>query len=264
MRVGNKARINIQSPTRNDPWNSAWVSGSKFLPDGRLILVDDRAFNIQLFSRDFEIEDTLSFRKGFILVFAIGIINDTTVVVTEPLQEQMEFVQVVPKLQRGRIVSTDAECYGVDVFKDTIYLACNDARIRLYDMDGQLKGKLGEHFQGPYCITINPVSENICVADWNARSVTCMTQAGGILFTYTHPNLSRPQAVLLDDLDNIVIADWDNDNIQVIKNSDKTYRNLLTSNDGILSPYSLAYRRADKTLVVGLQWTSWFYIVKLI
>ena len=263
MRVANKKRINI-TLSSDAPWYSAWISGSKFLSDGRLILVDGDNYKIKLLSSDFEIEETLSFREGFISVFSVGIINDTTVVITEPLENQIEFVQVVPRLQRERIVNIGIKCYGVDVLKDTIYLACYDGRIRRYDMDGHFKDKLTVRFQGPYWITVNHVSENLCVADWNARSVTCITPSGDVLFTYTDPSLKRPQAVLVDDLDSIIIADWRNNNIQVIKNSDKSYRNLLTSNDGIQSPYSLAYRRSDKTLVVGLQWTNWFHIVKLI
>ena len=198
------------------------------------------------------------------MLWAVGIINDTTVVVTKPFENQIEFVHVVPRLQHGRVVNIGTKCYGVDVLKDTIYLACYDGHIRLYDMDGHAKDMLGVHFHGPYWITVNHVTEKLCVADWNARSITCMTPTGVVLFTYKHCSLKRPQAVLVDDLDNIIIADWDKDNVQVINNGDMTKQNLLTSKDGIRSPYSLAYRRSDKTLVVGLQWTKWFHVVKLI
>ena len=264
MRVEDQRRINITSTADDAVWNIGWITGSKFLSDGRLILSDTDDYKINVFSRDFELEDTLSYRDGFVTVWAVGIINETTVVVTKPRHNQIEFVQYAPRLQRGRTVDIGTSCYGVDVLKDTIYMSCYDGWIRRYDRNGNFKDIMEVRFQGPYWITANPVTEKLCVSDWNARSVTCMTSDGDVTFTYTSPSLSRPQAVLSDDRDNLIIADWDNMNIQVIKKSDRTQRNLLTSEDGIWSPYSLAYRRSDKTLTVGQQWIKWFNIVKLI
>ena len=265
MRLEHQRRINITNTADDEIWNVGWITGSKFLSDGRLILSDTDDYKIKLFSRDFELEDTLSYRDGFVTLWAIGIINETTVVVTKPLHNQIEFVQYAPRLQRGHTVNLGMKCYGGDVLKDTIYLSCFDGRIRRYDRNGNFKSTMQmRRFQGPYWITANPVTEKLCVADWNARSVTCMTADGEVTFTYTSPSLSRPQAVLSDDHDNVIVADWDNMNVQVIKKSDRTQRNLLTSDDGIKNPYSLAYRRSDKTLTVGLQWTKWFHIAKLI
>ena len=265
MRLERQRRINITNTADDEIWNVGWITGSKFLSDGRLILSDTDDYKIKVFSRDFELEDTLSYRDGFVTLWAIGIINETTVVVTKPLHNQMEFVQYVPRLQRGRTVDLGMKCYGGDVLKDTIYLSCFDGRIRRYDRNGNFKRTMQmRRFQGPYWITANPVTEQLCVADWDARSVTCMTSDGDVTFTYTSASLSRPQAVLSDDRDNLIIADWDNMNIQVIKKSDRTEKYLLTKDeDGIWSPYSLAYRRSDKTLTVGQQWKKWFHIVKL-
>lgn len=261
MNVADQTRINITAS--NSIWNVGWITGAKFLPDGRLILCDTDDYKIKLLSRDFEVEDKLSYRDGLISLWAVGIINDTTVVITKPFENEIEFVHYAPNLQRGRSVNIGTKCYGVDVLTDTIYLACYDGSIRLYDTGGNFQDMLQIRFQGPYWITANAVTEKLCVADWNARSITCMTPTGGVLFTYRDSSLRRPQAVLVDDHDNIVIADWDNDNIQVVRNGDMSKRNLLTSVNGIQSPYSLAYRRSDKILVVGLQWTKWFHIVRL-
>ena len=208
-------------------------------------------------------EDSLSYRHS-VITWAVGVINETKVVVTKPFRKQIEFVQYVPRLRRGRSVDIGTKCYGVDVLKDTIYLSCQDGPIRRYDTNGNFIDIMGmPSFEVPYWITANPVTEKLCVSDWNARSVTCMTSAGEVTFTYTSPSLSRPMGVLSDDKDNVIIADNENMNIQVIKKSDGTKR-ILTFDDRIQFPCSLAYRRSDKTLTVGLELTEWFYIVKLI
>ena len=264
MQIESRRRINITNTDDDSIWNIGWITGSKFLSDGRLILCDNDDYKIKLFSRDFELEDSISYRDGFVTIWAVGIVNQTTAVVTKPFKNQMEFIHYVPNLRRGRSVDIGTKCYGVDVLEDTIYLTCYDGRIRLYDRSGNFKRIMPEiRFLGPYWISANQVTENLCVADWGARSVTCLKPNGDVTFTYSSSSLRRPQAVLSDDHDNLIIADWDNMNIQIVTKSDGTNRIFLTEDEGIKSPYSLAYRRSDKTLTIGQQWTRWFHVVKL-
>ena len=51
----------------------------------------------------------------------------------------------------------------------------------------------------------------------------------------------------------MIVADSIGGGIQVIRDSDKTHRYLLTRDDGMRSPFTLAYIRDDNKLVVGLQ-----------
>ena len=64
--------------------------------------------------------------------------------------------------------------------------------------------RIGCHFfQNPYFVTVSRTSGNVYVSDYESRSVTCVSPSGNIIFTYTHPSLIRPLAILLDDLDNM-------------------------------------------------------------
>ena len=261
MQIESRRRINI---TNTD---DSSITGSKFLSDGRLMLCDTDDCEVKLFSRDFELEDSISYRDGFVTIWAVGIVNETTAVVTKPFKNQMEFIHYVPNLRRGRSVDIGTNCYGADVLEDTIYLVCHDGPIRRYDLNGNFKSIIPEtHFREPYWISANQITETLCVADWVPRSdakITCLKPNGDVTFMYTSSSLRGPQAVLSDDHDNLIIADWVTNNIQIVKKSDQTHRNLLTKEDGIDAPYSLAYRRSDKTLVIGQYWIRWFHIVKL-
>ena len=272
MRVAGNIRVNITLPSDIPRYYWSSITGSKFLPDGRLILCDTSTYTLKLLSRDFDEIDSLSFRYDLSVtsLWDVAVVNDSTVIITFPVENRLQFIQVVPRLQRGRMIDIGANCYGVDqfhygidVFDATIYLPCYDGRIRLLDLDGHSNGVLSAPFQEPYYVTVSRVSGNIYVSDYKSRSVTCLSPAGTVLFTYQHPSLNTPLAVLLDDLDNMIVADWIGDCVQIIENTDKTYRNLLTSDDGIIGPITLAYRRDDKRLVVGLQSKDWFSVVKL-
>ena len=91
-------------------------------------------------------------------------------------------------------------------------------------------------------------------------SVTCLTPAGDTLFVYTNSSLSKPLGIIINDLDNIIVIDNNEHNIHVIMARDRVHRILLTSEFGVIihSPYSLAFRRNDKTMIVGLRDSTWF------
>ena len=115
MRVEDQRRINITNTADDALWDIGWITGSKFLSDGRLILSDTDDYKIKLFSRDFELEQSISYRDGLVVLWAVGIINATKVVVTKPFANQIEFLQYAPRLQCGRSVDIGTKCYGVDV-----------------------------------------------------------------------------------------------------------------------------------------------------
>ena len=248
----------------------SWITGSAFLPDGRLILCDNYNYKIKLLNRNFDIQETLNYSyrgyNGLPRIFDVAVMNDTLVVITLPDKYQIQYIQLneaVPMLQREKFVNVERDCYGIDIFNNTIYLACDGPQIRMLDMNGHLKNTFTAMLDyGLYLyIAVSRLSGNLYLS---SRDVYCLSPNGSILFHYnTNSSLFGPSGVLVDDLDNPVVGYFKT--VEVIKNSDHTYRTLLnTTHDGLINPiYSLAYRRTDKTLVIGLGWTSWLQVVKL-
>ena len=268
MQIAEMSRINITlaSILQDDgEYYSPWISGGAFLFDGRLILCDPINHRIILLDKEFEIQETLSFPPNdfsLLNVWDVGVINDTTVVVSLPFSRQMQFIQVVPRLQHGIIVDVPRRCDGIDIYNNTIYIACIDGYIRLYDTNGHLKDKSRFIFYDPLYVAVSRLTGNYYITKFYRGSVTVTSPTGKILSTYDKSNLRRPEELLLDDHDNVIVADWKENCVQVIKNSDNTYKNILTAEDGIKKPYSLAYRRTDKTLVVGMKYQTWFQVLK--
>ena len=173
---------------------------------------------------------------------------------------RLQFIRVWPILQQRTDVDVGTECYGIDVLNDTIYLSCLYGRIRQFDMNGNPLEELGPTFQKPLYMKVSHTSGNIYVSDYMAGSVTCMTPAGDTLFVYTNSSLSQPLGIIIDDLDNFIVIDNNEHNIHVIMARDRVHRILLTSELGAIihSPYSIAFRRNDKTMLVGLRDSTWF------
>ena len=262
MRLGNSTRIDIRMKT-DDSFEIPWVTGIEFLPDGRLLVSNTGNYRVLILGSDFKVEDNLSFSKDFVSVWDVAVVNETTAIVTLPFTHQIMFMQVVPRLQAIKVVGVGGKYYGVDLYNDVIYLACHVGRIRLFDREGNLQSVLAERFGGPYFIKVSHSSGNIFISDWNTGSLTRLSPAGKVIYRYDPSSLKRPLGLFLDNEDNAIVCDWRTDHVLVINARGWTHRNLLSSSDCMQSPYTVAYRRSDQTLVIGLQWTEWIHIVKL-
>ena len=73
---------------------------------------------------------------------------------------------------------------------------------------------------------------------------------GSIVYHYKDTDLKGPRGLYCDDGDNIMVCGFNSNNIHVITSDGKKYGTLLSSQDGLKIPVSVAYRKSDDTLVV--------------
>ena len=132
-----------------------------------------------------------------------------------------------------------------------------NGEVRVLDKQGNLKRRLGLNedgsclFSAPYYITVSTAGDKVFVSDWNNGTVTCMKVDGSIIYQYKDKDLRGPCGLYCDDGDNILVCGHDSNNIKVITADGKNYGTVLSSQDGLKWPMSIAYRKSDGTLVVG-------------
>lgn len=245
----NDSSVNINMTDGRRPG----LTGSGFLPDGRLIVCDNLNRKLKLLSSTFTPEDSIQFIGS---PWDVVIINDTTVVVS--FIWRFQFVHVVPSFQLGTVFRTGQMCSGMDALNDTLYIICYDkatvsTRIGLLDFEGKLKGTIEvDSAVLAFYLTAGPVSSKIFISNFNRKAITCLSTDGKNIYDYRHSSLKGPGDLLVDDLDNIIVCDSDGHNLQIIDRSGEKQRNLLEL-DKDFFPHTLAYRRSDGTLVVGGQ-----------
>ena len=238
------------------------LTGSVFLPDGRLLLVDFHNNKVKLLSSLFRYEDSVTVERPY----DIAVINDTTAIVSSISSEapQLHFLSVATRLQLESVISLDKQCFGIDVYNDTIYLSCHkhnewQGHVRLLDMDGKLQGTLGVTevqnqnyytFRIPYYVRVSRFSGNVYVSDWGAEKITCLSPTGGVIYEFSHESLADPGNFILDDRDNLLVC-GSGSNISVILNNGQDHKILLTAADGLHYPEVLVYRQTDGVLLVG-------------
>ena len=252
----------------DDDKNRPLISGCSVLPNGHVVLCDNDNNKIKLLDGSTSLVGSLEFYDPY----DVSVLDTENVIITTPENRKLQVVQVFPHMKAGRTIQLDKKCWGVEVSRDEIYITCHnnpgEGEVRVLDLKGKLKRRLGAGqggslmFASPWYITVNVSGEKIFVSDRSTATITCMTVDGDVVYQYNDKDLRCPNDLYCDSGDNILVCGWRSDNVQVITADGKKNRTLLSSDDGLQRPYSIAYRDSDDTLLVGYEDILIFQLTK--
>ena len=248
------------------------IKGCCCMPGGKLVLCDDYNVNIKILDNALSVKDSLTLPGSPRDVAAI---DHSQVVVTLPVRRELQFINVIPSLKKLRAVSVDKRCQGVDVAAGQIFVSCytygkDDGEVRVYDINGNLKKKLGIKKDGSYMfkypeyVVVNRSGDKLIVSDSYEDKVYCLTTGGKMLYQYSDKELSKPRGLYVDDTDSFIVCGRLIYNVQVITAAGKKYKTLLSSEDGIGYPECVIVRPSDGTLVVSSEHSDKLFVCKLL
>ena len=267
--------MNVQSSSQHnvklgDDEEKPCISGCCFMPSGDLVLCDLNNSKLKLLDQTFKVKDSLSLNVN---TWSLSVIDDSNVIVTIPDTKQLKYVQLVPHMKAGRVIKLDKKCYDVVVAGNEMYVSCQNAlgqgEVRVLDPSGNLKRQLGVNkdgsyqFRRPNYLTVSTTGKKIFVSDWKTSVITCMTPGGNIIYQYKEGDLRYPKALFADAGDNIFVCGRSSQNVQVITADGKKYGTLISTNDVLQQPHSIAFRESDNTLVVGCLLNNNIFCYKL-
>ena len=234
------------------------ISGCTFMSNGDVVLCDWSNHYVILLSGTFTTKDSLHLDSG---PWDVSPVNSNTVMVTLPFEKKLQLIQVMPSLKIDRSINVDRMCWGVQVVEDLIYVTCyndpGEGEVLVLDMNGTITHRLGQPdkkppiISRPYYITVCPSTRYMFVSDSATATVSCLFSDGTVVYQYKDAELREPSGVCVDGGGKVIVCDWDSDNIQVIRADGTKCCTLLTSQDGVESPSSVAYRESDNTLILG-------------
>ena len=257
MKVQNSRDVQIKLPSDK---NAPYITGCTFTADGQLIVCDRNNNNIKLLNSNFDITDSLGLAS---YPWDTSVINNVTAVVTLPDRKLVQFIDIVPSLKAGKQIQLDKRCFGVDVVRDDIYVICHDcpgnAEIRVFDKNGTFIRKIPDvnnnlsSLRCPYYIAVSTTSSKIFVSEYYSHTVMCISVDGSLVFNYKHAGLMYPRTVIPDEEGNILVCGQESSNIHVVTSTGQHHPVLYTVHGRRDNRcWSLAYRPADRTLVIGL------------
>ena len=255
LAVDSSRKVNIQLSSDS---GCPWISGCTFIPDGGVVLCDRRYSNLILLSDTFTVKERLQLDYQ---PFDVSPVNSNSVMVTIPDKKKLQLIQVIPSMKRGRSINVGRKCWGVQVVEDLIYVTCHndpgEGEVLVLDMNGRVKHRLGQldkkpaMFTRPSYITVCPSTRKLFITDEDTATVSCLMSDGTVVYQYKDKELRDPYSVCVDGGGNTIVCGRLSDNVQVIRDDGTKCCTLLTSQDGVWAPYSVAYRQSDTTLILG-------------
>ena len=258
LKIKETTKVNVRCAA---DWRAAWITGCAFLPDGRVVLCDNNNRKVKIFDKSFTLEGSLDLPSG---PWDVSVVSDTTVVVTLPEIQQLLYIEMVPSIKAGHVLQLDQWCYGIEAVCDDIYVTCHsehmhcgDGEVRVMNQEGNVRKRLGINsdgsfmFERPDYVVVNTRSKKIFISDAEEHSVTSMLQNGTHIYRYMDSALRWTSGVCVDDEDNILVCGVDSHNVHVVSPTGEKHSIILSSQDGIEKPCSIAYRHEDGTVVIG-------------
>ena len=243
--------------------HSSWITGCAVTASGSVVICDRINQKIKLLNNSGVLTEYTQLSSA---PRDVSVLDSTSVIATLADSKQLQVVQITPKLQPSRAITLDKVCWGVAVFRDDIYVTCYDVsgegEVKVLDLDGNVKRRLGINRDGTYMftepnyVTLNKSGDKIFVSDSNTDTVTCMSVDGCVIYAYKNDSIRAPSGLLCDSEDNILVCSERSHNVQVLRADGKRHSTLLTASDGLKDPYSIAYRASDNTLLLGCLWTE--------
>ncbi|XP_052065981.1 uncharacterized protein LOC127705677 [Mytilus californianus] len=227
-----------------------WIYGCCMLPDGRLVFTYNREGKVRVFNNQGSKEFEMKIPCGVFDIVYIS--NDNTLVVSSG-ESDKECLTIID-LERKEIkktISLSSDNYGI-VLKDNqlIYSAYNKGirMINLYDesLSDIVREKMASE---GYTATFK---DNIYHTNRLNHTVTCYTLQGEIQWTFKNEIvLNNPLGIDVDSDGNVYVAGIHSNNVVVISNDGKMYRELLEASVGFNYPIALRYYGLKKQLLVA-------------
>ena len=242
----------------SDDKNTPCITGTVVRATGEIILCDYTNYKLKLLDSSNALKDSLKLNAQ---PRDVSVVDAKTVIVTLPWNQQLQYIDVLPRLTPERVLKLNKKCWGVRVTGDKIFTTCHnqpgEGEIRILDMDGNLLQQLGINqdgsfmFTAPCYITVSPAEKKIFVSDYGKDTVTCMTMDNRVIYQYRDNGMKWPRGLYCDGGDNILVCGGVSNNVQVITTEGKKHCDLVSSRDVLEKPVSISYRESDDTLIVG-------------
>lgn len=234
------------------------VTGSTFLPNGRLVLVDNHNKNLKLYNGDFEFLSLINLVER---PWNVTHCYKTVVAVSYPYDNSIELITTGVDMKVESKIQTDRSCHGMAFHKveKWLYIACGqgtDAQIQAYSLDGFLRKVIIPKpgvFEEPCYVAISADNSKLFVSDLENGVVGFHTKSGDLICQYRDPKIKRYWDIKLDDDGRAYVITTDPDCIYVLMGDHNGQ--LVTEFRVGNRPCSLSYNPIKKALVVT-RWKS--------
>ncbi|CAC5394049.1 unnamed protein product [Mytilus coruscus] len=115
----------------------------------------------------------------------------------------------------------------------------------------------------PWLSYVSVFADKIYYTDYTHQSVVCCERNGSCVWTFKNDSvLMLPRGITVDNDGNVFVVGEKSSNVVIIANDGKSYKEILTKEDGLHNPSAISFdKQKRKLLVANLSRTAFLYNV---
>ena len=228
------------------------LSGSAFLPSGKIAFVDQTNKKLKIFHKNYVLLAEKEFDSA---PWNVIVVNDTCVAVSLYEEKAVQILRFGGfTLAIVRTITSRSEPYALSLLPDRGILATFDINEKTASIgivtneDSQrylkkfpAKTTRNVAFKGSLGLAYSDVKSAYYVSSYTDDRVTAINTTGTIAFIYEHTDLVRPFGIALDGDGNIYVCSKTNSKIHQILPNGNLNKLILTEIDGIKEPLDISF-----------------------
>ncbi|XP_052087115.1 uncharacterized protein LOC127724235 [Mytilus californianus] len=239
--------INDITMTLQSKFNFLGITGCTFSSTGDIILIDFDNTRVRILKEDGTLKSEITLSPSGPVDGTC--IDDKTVAVSCPCSNQIQIINISTKRVERRIKTT-SQCFGL-CYRDDYLLYCDTGRgIQKVDMAFNCSFTLVEDNTLSRLSYVATSKDNIFYTNSSNSTVTCCSLTGEKIWEYADQSVPSPYGIAVDKGLNVYIASQSSNSIFVLSSDGKQARKLLGHNEGVNTPYGLAFDVTKEKIIV--------------
>ncbi|KAJ8302347.1 hypothetical protein KUTeg_021334 [Tegillarca granosa] len=226
--------------------NTRWFTGGVFLKDDRLLFADRRNKKIRLYDSSGKLiyQHQLNYEPWDVTV---GDTSNKVLVSDNESAYIRTYIISETGIREGSSIKVSDIKSGIATLGDQI-LCSGGGKVEIINYRGSSLKVLEMGYSEYICVS-KAKKQFYCTYD---HTVSCTTMNGDEVFVYSHPELTYPKGMAMDNHGNLFICAYSSGNIHVVSEDGKQSVDIVSINVGkITQPYSIAFNSTGEKIFVA-------------
>ena len=270
--------VNVKQPDKIRPR----ITAIAFTYTGDLLAADSRNGQLLLLNaKTMKIQATCSYPKPFFYLH-LAALKDHSCLSIVPGEKELQFIKTKSRFKLGESKPLNDVCHAMTATNQSIFLVCSEEiKSPLHDhskssLDDQPKSPLSvivmdhngiitETIQSvdieikleptAYCNMAASLDSQMLFIAQNLpavrSSVICIAVSGKRVYNFTDPDMRRVRGLVPETENNILVCCETPNSVFVLTSDGRKQKVMLTPDNGLINPNTMAFRLSDGVLVIG-------------
>lgn len=230
------------------------VTGVAILPEERLVLTYNSYLKagVMIIDRGGSTEFERKLTPGFVSGVSYNK-DDNEVIVSKNLSNSGKFILMdINSGKEKKQIELNERIGGLDV-QDRFVLYCTDDGVKMCGLEYDYKETVLEScvkcgFESHVATT----AKHIYISNHGNSTVMCCDFQGALQWTYCDEEiLVSPRGLTVDSFGNVYVAGQTSNNVVIISNDGKQYREILSEKNGLCKPSAIHFDKHQSKLLVA-------------